>query len=242
MTSPTTAAALRGAAAIGELFDGVFQRLEEWRQQLEAAGPQLDPGRLDGLVYPLVEPSLTGASPLLIGAGYIAAPDDATHRHLRFSWWLGPLESNPLFGTTTEPSRLDLSTREYADYLNDFRALEWYSVPESTHRRHVTGPYVDHLCTCDYILTLTMPVEIDGIMMGVVGADVYIKRLENDLLPLLEDFQEPVALVNRVGRVLVSTDPALSVGSLVAGAGTPQDTDSWIPCSGTPLFLVVNPH
>ncbi|MET4060942.1 hypothetical protein ABIB35_002499 [Arthrobacter sp. UYP6] len=239
MTSPgtrTTDAALRTTRGVSEFFDGVFRRLDTWRAAMEA-GASPDPAGLDALVYPLVEPELTGESPLLIGAGFIAAPDYVRGRRLHFSWWLGPLDSNPLFGTTRVPTRLDLSAREYVDYLNDFRTLEWYSVPESTHQRHVTGPYVDHLCTCDYILTLTMPVQVDGAMIGVVGADVSVKRTEAALLPLLESLDVPSALISRVGRVLVSTDPNLTVGSLVPPVPGSDPAEPGLPCPGTTFFL-----
>lgn len=226
------------AQGVSEFFDGVFRRLGAWRSTLEA-GASPDPAGLDALVYPLVEPELAEEEPLLIGAGFIAASDYVSGRRLHFSWWLGPLDSNPLFGTTKVPTRLDLSAREYADYLNDFRTLEWYSVPESTHQRHITGPYVDHLCTCDYILTLTMPVQIDGAMIGVVGADVSIKRAEAALLPLLETLEVPAAVVNRVGRVLVSTDPGLTVGSLVPPVPGADSAEPGLPCPGTSFFLLL---
>lgn len=226
------------AQGVSEFFDGVFRRLGAWRSTLEA-GASPDAAGLDALVYPLVEPELAAEEPLLIGAGFIAASDYVSGRRLHFSWWLGPLDSNPLFGTTKVPTRLDLSAREYADYLNDFRTLEWYSIPESTHQRHITGPYVDHLCTCDYILTLTVPVQVDGAMIGVVGADISIKRAEAALLPLLEALDAPAALVNRVGRVVVSTDPNLTVGSLVPPVPCGASADRGFPCPGTSFFLLL---
>ena len=228
-----------GARLVSALFDGVFDQLAQWREAIGAGPTETTPSKLDDLAATLVLPSLTADDAVLIGAGFIAAPDYVRGRDVHFAWWLGPLDDNPLLGTTDRPTKLDLSTRGYADYLRDFRSLEWYSIPETTHQTHITGPYVDHLCTCDYIVTLTMPTEIDGVMIGVVGADIYVKRLEKELLPTLLAIERPVTLVNEQGRVMVSTDPTLAVGTLLpdhppaTGAGRYQ----LLACAGTPFAL-----
>ncbi|WGW11641.1 cache domain-containing protein [Saxibacter everestensis] len=227
-------------SAVSSVFERVFAQLTVWRSAIETTtglhpGAVLHPGQLDRVVYPLVGPTLGSTGSLLIGAGFIGAPTSHSGPGLRFSWWLGPLESNPLFGSTTEPTRLDLSTRGYAEYLGDFRSLEWYTAPEATRRRHVTGPYVDHLCTCDYILTLSMPTEVDGEMTGIVGADIYVKRLELELLPIFLRLGAPASLLNRTGRVIISTDPRRPAGSIVSD---PAES-SLLPCLGTPFNVLV---
>jgi hypothetical protein len=225
------------AAAIGALFNGVFGTLDHWRSRVEAA-TAWGAGDIDPAVYAMVGPELTAVDPLLIGAGFIAAPGVVRGKGLHFAWWLGPLEDNPILGTTTEPNQLDLASREYADYLRDLSALEWYRVPEATGARHITGPYVDHLCTCDYILTLTAPVVVDGSMAGVVGADVLVRRLERDALPLMRAVGAPTALVSAAGRVIVSTDPQLPVGTLATADAGPAWTSA-ITCPGTNLKVLV---
>ncbi len=231
-----------GAQLVSSLFDGVFGQLAQWRETFAAGPSETTPAKLDELAAALVLPSLTADDAVLIGAGFIAAPDYVRGRDVHFAWWLGPLQDNPLLGTTDGPTKLDLSTRGYADYLRDFRSLEWYSIPETTHQTHITGPYVDHLCTCDYIVTLTMPTEIDGTMIGVVGADIYVKRLERELLPTLLAVEQPVTLVNEQGRVMVSTDPTLAVGTLLPGHPSTPGASRYrlLPCVGTPFALAVD--
>jgi hypothetical protein len=230
-----------GALLVSALFDRVFGQLAEWREAIAAGPAETTTARLDELVAGLVLPSLTADDAILIGAGFIAAPDYVHGRDVHFAWWLGPLQDNPLMGTTYGPTKLDLSTRGYADYLRDFRSLEWYSIPETTHQTHITGPYVDHLCTCDYIVTLTMPTEIDGTMIGVVGADIYVKRLEQELLPTLLAIEKPVTLVNEQRRVMVSTDPTLAVGTLLPAHPDPAGVGRYqlLPCAGTPFALAI---
>jgi hypothetical protein len=242
---PTAAADC--AAEVGAIFARVFGTLADWREAI--AGASADRAGLDALVESLVVPALlASAKPLtdgasattesiLIGAGFIAAPQYVNGRDTHFAWWLGPLASNPLLGNTSVASRLDLATRVHTEYLHDFRDLEWYAVPEATNRTHVTGPYVDQLCTCDFIITLTMPVRLDERMIGVVGADVYVKRLEQVLLPHFLALSGPVVLINQVGRVVISTEPTLPAGDILPNRRHPLGHYDLLPCPGTP-FLV----
>ncbi|GAA1807252.1 cache domain-containing protein [Agromyces neolithicus] len=238
------------ADAVTTVFAGAFDQLAEWRSPIEqtlGTTPDMRPAALDDVVADLVLPRLMpvpehAGVPLFVGAGVIADGEIVRGRDVHFAWWLGPLEANPVLGSTTEPTRLDLSTRGYTEYLRDFRALEWYRIPATTRDAHVTGPYVDHLCTCDYILTLTMPVHaaIDGPeagprMVGVVGADIAVRRLEHELLSRFLEVPEPLALVNAERRVLLSTEPTLPVGQLAA-PGSPA-----VECAATPFSVIVEP-
>jgi hypothetical protein len=220
------------AREISTLFAAVFDTLESWRTEiLSALGTSTTPAALDDVVSRRVLPLLTDDA-LLIGAGFIASPDYVHGRDVHFAWWLGPLESGPIFGSTQEPTRLDLSTRGYADYLRDVRGLEWYATPAATMLGHVTGPYVDQLCTCDYILTLTLPVQADDRMLGVVGADIAVRRLEREVIPEFLASEEQLALVNADGRVVVSGEASVAAGSLV------RDASEGTVCAGPPLRVV----
>ncbi len=225
----------RCAGAVADLFAGVFGTLEAWRGEIvDTLGEAPAVSALDDLVARRVLPSLTAGS-LLIGAGFIASPDYVRGREVHFAWWLGPLDAGPIFGSTDSPTRLDLATRGYADYLRDVRSLEWYAAAEASRTGHVTGPYIDHLCTCDLILTLTVPVRVAHRMAGVVGADIALRRLEAEVLPQLLAVDHPLALVNADGRVVVSTDPTAPAGALLPDGMLAAE------CAGTPLRVVI-PH
>ncbi len=232
-------APLAGAAErVRALFAQLQEQLAGWRDAILAdqGAEGMPAAALDDLVERLVVPALREDDPVLVGAGFVAAPEFTGRDDLHFAWWLGPLDENPLTGATTEPSRLDLASRSYSDYLRDFRSLEWYSIPRSTHRTHITGPYVDHLCACDYIVTVTSPVERDGRLLGVIGVDVYVRRLERELLPAMLAVGRPVILVNEWGRVMVSTDPSVLVGDVEEA---PEgERAGALRCEGTPFRLV----
>lgn len=197
------------ANRLGEVFDGYFSALDGLREQVEAGLAR--GGDIDQLVFDFVEPRLMAPAATIVGAGFIGGSNAAAGEPVHFAWWLGPLEDNPLLGTTAEVTKLDLAAREYADYLKDFTTLEWYSVPESTGHRHITGPYVDHLCTCDYMLTLTSPVGSPAV--GVVGMDVLVRQVEPGILRLLRSIPGGSALVNQTGRIIASTSEDWDLGA-----------------------------
>ena len=96
----------------------------------------------------------------------------------------------------------ELDAEEESFY--DYTVLPWFTVPRETGRRHVTGPYVDWLCTQEYTLTFTVPVfgthpERGRCHLGVVGADIVAGWLERRLLPLLHRMDGPVGAGQRRG-------------------------------------------
>ena len=219
------------ADQLGEVFDGYFSELNELRMAVEAGlarGDEIDP-----LVFGFVAPRLMDPTATVVGAGFIGGPGSAAGESIHFAWWLGPLENNPLLGTTTEVTKLDLAAREYADYLRDFTTMEWYSVPESTGDRHITGPYVDHLCTCDYMLTLTSPVGSP--VLGVVGLDILVRQIEPGILRLLRSLQGAAALLSSTGRIIASTSENWELGAGLQDHGG-------IPVPGTSLMVATIPN
>ena len=214
------------AEKLGEVFEGYFSTLHELREVVESGLSNAE--QIDALVLDFVGPRLMDPAGTVIGAGFIGGPGGTTGESLHFAWWLGPLEDNPLLGTSTEVTRLDLAAREYTDYLRDFRTLEWYSVPESTGGRHITGPYVDHLCTCDYMLTLTTPVGSP--VAGVVGLDILVREIEPGILRLLRSLSGTAALLSSTGRIIASTS-----GNWDLGAGLQDHNGVQVP--GTSLMV-----
>lgn len=209
------------ATAVDARIGEVLGLLDAWCaavRGIRAAGVGTAP--FDDAVAALVLPQLTRADALLSGAGFVGADAAPAARGAHFAWWLGPLGDNPILGPSATPTRLDVTARGYAEYVRDFRSLEWFRVPTRTAAAHVTGPYVDHLCTCEYILTFTCPVPAsDGDTAAVVGADIAVRRWERELLPTFLRADRPVALLNADGRVILSTSADAAPGTLAGVHG-----------------------
>lgn len=228
------------AASIGEIFDSVFRRIDEWRAAVDAAvvaaNGAVDAAAIDKLTEQLVVPHLSGDGALIIGAGFVAAPGFLADAHWHLAWWLG--RKNTFGMGLAEPTlrRLQAEEDPTSDRFRDYTALEWWRMPHTTASRHITGPYVDYLCTDEYTLTLTIPVVVEGAMIGVVGADLYVRDVERRLLPAIRAIGGSATLVNASRRIVVSTDPHRPTGTILR----PQSSGVEVACADTSLILIVD--
>ncbi|KPN22383.1 hypothetical protein [Arthrobacter sp. Edens01] len=193
---------------VGIFFQELLEHLEEWKPRLEAlfSDPAAPPLRreVDAAVEPLTTALLGGSDYPVAGGGFVAAHQAVSDAPWHMAWWQGRSKENQLL------TSLESMGEAYA-------RREWFSVPLETGASHVTGPYVDFICTDEYTVTLTSPVSVGGRVVGVVGADVFVESLEEVLLPDLRSLHPEASLVNRVGRVVVSADPQLAAGRLLVG-------------------------
>ncbi|MFH8735520.1 MULTISPECIES: cache domain-containing protein [unclassified Streptomyces] len=181
---------------------------------------------------------------LVSGIGFVAAPGLLDDVPAWLEWWQRTADGS------VQRLLLDLDPQRSA--YSDYTHWDWFTLPRDTGQRAVAGPYVDYLCSDEYSLTLSAPVTVGGRFMGVAAADVYLRRFESVVVPLLQRLPGPARLVNARGRVAASTDPRHLVGSLTKGpdlaavlAGPAQGTDHdelrLLPCDGVPLILATTP-
>ncbi|TFB68169.1 hypothetical protein E3O06_16850 [Cryobacterium glaciale] len=234
-TTPPTDACV---ASIADVFDPVFSRLEQWADLVEryAARPDsvADRAELDPLVEQLVRREFADSDGCVIGAGFVSAPHFLGW-HL--AWWLGGQNAASQGLPATGIRHLETVEDPLKESFRDYTALEWWRVPAHTGRRHITGPYVDYLCTDEYTLTLTLPVYRGGTeLIGVVGIDLSVDEIERDLVPRLDAGAVAATVINASGRVVVSTDAHLATGALLRLPGLTERL-----ADPTPAFTALGP-
>jgi hypothetical protein len=248
MTTIATRSPADVAISVAATIDGIFAMIDGWRDLLEdrlAAAEALTAETVDPLVETFAVPAVSGET-LLTGVGFVAAPGALTDADWHLAWWLGTT------GSTHGVRRLATIDDPSHEQFRDYTALEWWRVPQATGARHLTGPYVDYVCTDDYTVTITTPVVRAGTMIGVVGADALVDRLERVLLPVLRAGRSPATLINASGRVVTSTDARREPGSILRSDGLTAavralspvpvrlpDGTSVLACGDTSLALVV---
>lgn len=207
------------AHGISDLIDAVFTHIDGWRVHLQAYADEhsdsVSRAGIDAFVEDMVRAEFDDDRLPVIGAGFVAAPGFIPDAEWHLAWWLGELNTFGLEARSPHIRRLDAVEDPASDEFRDYTALEWWRVPLSTGQRHLTGPYVDYLCTDAYTVTLTVPVRHGEHTIGVVGADLYVDEIERRQLPRLRALGRPATLVNSAGRVIASTDGARAPGSLL---------------------------
>ncbi|NUQ96376.1 MAG: hypothetical protein HOY79_07345 [Streptomyces sp.] len=242
-TASEVAAAVR--SALESVFDAVAATRTDTEELLARVGAEgRRPATVDlAALRPGLHLRLTQGE-LVSGVGFVAAPGLLTDVPAWLEWW----QSGP--DGDLRPLLLDLDPEQsaYADYTH----WDWFALPRDTGERAVAGPYVDYLCSDEYSLTLSAPVEMEGRFAGVAAADVYLRHFETAVLPMLRRLPGPAHLVNARGRVTASADPAHLAGSLTKGpdfAAVLQRARPGrfrglrlVPCRDLPLVLVVSPR
>jgi hypothetical protein len=227
---------------LDDIGEAVFGDLEEMRiAVLPAFGGDRPPRSRDLGIEDRVTGLLRRAGDRLVGAGFVAEPGVLRDVEHWLEWW-----------TATGPParrrvrRLVVQSDPVADDFRDYTTLPWFRVPRRTGERHLTGPYVDYLCTDEYTLTFTAPVEHLGRFVGVVGADVEVRWVEDQLSGELLATGLPTTVVSSSGRVLTSTVGSLTTGDLVRefpawwDAGEAPQGNRLLRCAGLPLGLLVH--
>ncbi|MES1170139.1 MAG: hypothetical protein ABUL47_05570 [Leifsonia sp.] len=212
----TTTQSELAAREVAQTIEDLFGTVEEWCAALAGrvgGTSERTAVALDPLVEAFAVPAVTGDS-LITGSGFVATPGMLADAQWHLAWWLG--------SPGGDVRRLATVDDEASEAFRDYTALEWWRVPFATRARHLTGPYVDYLCTDDYTVTLTVPLIVDGEFLGVVGCDALVDRLEAQLLPSLRAIDMPVAVVNAAGRIVTATDVRREPGALLRLDGLPE--------------------
>lgn len=207
--TPTTTAAGadRCADAVTAYFEALFDSLGVIAAAVVEAFAQRRPisaTDLGDLVHPHAAATL--ARHPVVGAGFVARPGWLADRDLYLAWWQG--EDRTLLAERGVP---------LGHHVFDYTRHEWFQTPLTTGARHVTGPYVDYVCTDEYVLTATVPVLVDGEMAGVAGADTPLETFEGLMRGPLAASRD-VVLVNDHDRCVVAADPLLRSGQHVDAA------------------------
>lgn len=216
-TDPLTTAAGEVDRLFADLLADI-DAIQAVAEELFRRSP-VDSATLQEAVEPLARSLLDRG--IALGAGYVAGRDALADRALYLAWWQG--DEQQLLGESEAPA-----TGAPFDYTR----REWFRVPAQTGRRHVTGPYVDYVCTDEYVVTVTVPVHSGGRTVGVVGADVLVETLEDRLLTTMA--AAGATLVGDHGRSMVSADHRLAPGTLV----DPDAVRERVECAGLPLAVL----
>ena len=204
-------AAQLAAAELDATIAGIEHRLTEWAADtgaaLAAMSGKVTGTAVDKLIRPVVEELVQLPGGYAAGAGFIANAGLLGPERSYIAWWQGP-----------DLEHVDALANFSPNSISRYVKAEWFRIPVETGRAHVTGPYVDFLCTDEYVLTFTHPVftRPDGPVAGIVGIDVTVQRLERGAMAALRRIGGRATLANADGRAIVSAASDIDAGDLTA--------------------------
>lgn len=204
-------AAQLAAAELDATIAGIEHCLTEWAADtgaaLAAMSGKVTGTAVDKLIRPVVEELVQLPGGYAAGAGFIANAGLLGPGRSYIAWWQGP-----------DLEHVDALANFSPNSISRYVKAEWFRIPVETGRAHVTGPYVDFLCTDEYVLTFTHPVftRPDGPVAGIVGIDVTVQRLERGAMAALRRLGGRATLANADGRAIVSAAYDIDAGDLTA--------------------------
>ncbi|MGI8392830.1 cache domain-containing protein [Leucobacter sp. W1038] len=130
------------------------------------------------------------------GCGLIFAHSALGTPNGHLEWWVREDE--------TRFARYSFGVVPGADRYYDYEQHEWFIRAYSEGIPALVGPYIDYLGVEAYVLTLTVPADVQGKRVGAVGNDIQAEDLEAELLPTLLSCADELVLVGRHDNVLLS--------------------------------------
>jgi hypothetical protein len=200
------------AEYVGSTVGDVLVSVRGLGQAVERLVEEIDGGRDAATradvetLHPLIENLIERHTGLLVGAGFVADPDflnDVAH------WLDWRLLKEDGYGTM----EVTLDANDVANY--DYINTEWFRIPKQGAPSAIIGPYVDLGGTNAYVVTITVPVRVDGDFLGVVGADISVDRIEGVLRRLTRKVGLAAMVVTGEGRVIASSVPRQCPGTLL---------------------------
>lgn len=241
----TRSQATAASARVRDTVENVFTALSEVRDLTAKLVGDVDgrargkgeTGRAQGdsdAGRPLVRADLAALRPalfrhlggLIAGIGFIAAPELLADAPWYLEWW----QDAPGGAPVQLLRDLDPASSAFYDYTH----WDWYTGPHEGAERTICGPYVDYLCTDEYSLTMSVPVTVEGAFAGVAAADVFVRRFEGAVVPVLRAIPGPAFVISSAGRVVASNTAKWIGGSVFRG----EPGFDVRPCGDLPLSLV----
>ncbi len=218
------------AAFVIDLAEQIFTGVDELRTIVERQLAVPAPRRSDLAIEDHCRELLADREHAAAGAGLVMAPDVLADAPYWLEWWLGdPTAAVPA------ARRLAAETDPRVAGFRDYTQLPWYAIPRRTDARHITGPYVDYLCTDQQTLTFTAPVRRYGTFAGVVGMDLLVQTVEERAFGPLSRAASPSVLINRTGRVVTASDLSWVTGDLIRDWSAGWELT---PCADLPLAVL----
>jgi hypothetical protein len=206
---------LRHAAVeVRDLTAGIFGELVALRDVVANLDVLTQPSFAAPRARDAVEPVVTALlrrEPLLTGAGLAVWPPAVRPRPSSpfFAWWV-------LRDGEVRIKQHVLNPR--SDSFYEVTEARWFRIPHRTGRHTLLSPYVDSWGTDDATMTAAVPSTVDGDVVGVVAADLDVRRYLASLEQILAR-AHATAVLDEDGRVIASTQPRMEPGARLAATG-----------------------
>lgn len=210
--------ASQAAVQIAAWFDGVFGELDELSARisstlLDARGARSRFTEADLKPVKLITAGFLARQSVVAAAGVILAPGTIDPNRGTIEWWRH--DDQGITGKVV----FNLTPQTGSFY--DFATLPWFDNAVKNANRTLTGPYVDFGGLDQYIMTMTVPLELGADVIGMVGCDIDVRAIETVIVPILRRIPGDAALLSADQHVILGNSGRFLVGNRVRS--TPEN-------------------
>ena len=204
---------------LSDWFETYYRDIEAFGEDLSAI-IEFDPSHA-GHVTDATRGSIRDRSVLFLdqhalpdGAGVVFSRSATGSSEGLLEWWVRDPEQRV--------ARYSFGVNPTGDRFYDYERLEWFETAFTEQHRAIAGPYIDYLGVEEYIVTCTVPLRVNGAVIGVAGTDNRMADIERVLLPMLRRLPGDAAILNPHKNVLVGNS-----GHFMSGDRVPQAPDGY---------------
>ncbi len=149
----------------------------------------------------------------LCGVTVTVMPGLLKDQPLYMHWWVNDAAGLRQLGVSFDPRTAD---------FYDYRTFDWFATPVRSRTVWLSDPYFDDGGANADIVTISIPAQSDGALVGIATADIDLGQIGRLVAPALRQVGVPAALIGDGGVVVASSDPRLK-----PGAPVPPELHSW---------------
>lgn len=170
--------------------------------------------------------------PLIEAAGIALGPGVVNDTARAIEWFA----RGTRIGTERIRFTLDPTEAGFYDYLTH----EWFAGVMKSGAPTLHGPYLDYAGLDKHIVASTVPLFLDGVLIGAAGCDTEVHALESVVMPPLRQIPMDAALVSELDRIIVGNSGRFQVGNRIGEL--PRDlVRTPLPGVDLGLHLVAHP-
>lgn len=197
---------------IGQWFTALFESLHMLSSSCEAELESVRGRKADLTEKDLraIQPFATmflDRHPTIEAAGIALGPGIVNDAYGAIEWFAR--------GTHGRSERIHFTLNPDEAGFYEYLTHDWFTEVMKNGAPTIQGPYLDYAGLDKYIIASTVPLYLDGVLIGTTGCDTEVSALEPVVMPLLRQIPMDAALVSKFDRIMAGNSGRFLVGNRV---------------------------
>ena len=197
---------------IGQWFTALFADLDTLSSSCESEiqrvrGRKADVTEKDLRAIQPVATAFLDRHPTIEAAGIALGPGIVNDEYGAIEWFAR--------GAHGQSDRVHFTLNPNEAGFYEYLTHDWFTEVMKNNAPTIQGPYLDYAGLDKYIIASTVPLYLDGVLIGTTGCDTEVSALEPVVMPFLRRIPMDAALVSKFDRIMAGNSGRFLVGNRV---------------------------